>query len=300
MLKRSEYLKFKSISELWSHEKDTFRPWIIGLIIVFGILIALPIAKLIILGINHSWFLNNLQTTVNGSQAMTSISEVRSLYINTAIGAFLPLLSLVVFLGSLRDSYLKKDFSFISNWPLLVMALLAIFQFYSLISIFIFGRSDLLFSKGTPFLPLNVITIVSSFFTIVSWFFVSREVAAIRNAFIAIHRRQLMEKMEKSFQEMMQNQSFTNPFTGQKSNEFSWSSSFEDQETNKKEAETQTNFNVSPDEEYKTQQIKKLLNLPQDQLYKIAQKLNIVGYEDLTKEELSQKIYYYTEGQNKK
>ncbi|QGZ97814.1 hypothetical protein GE118_03290 [Mycoplasma sp. NEAQ87857] len=280
MLKKSEYFKFQTKEELWSHEKETFRFWVFSFLITLVIILGLYIAQIVLLSLAISNNVNNI-----------TVSPLLTTSFIVIIGCAL----LFSYSKSLIKSYKEKDFRFLSQYTLSFVSLFAFIGIFMLLfSLFGLAGFENIKSTNSYNKAAFIINAISIAFVILTWFVVGREVKVIRQAFFAFELRKQMEKVKEEYLKILKNANInfdnqatnnTNPFTG-----FNFNQTQDNTTNTENKVEENTN---------KNQELKKLLNLPNAQLFEIAKKLNIFGYETMTKEELAETIYNYTNIKNK-
>lgn len=316
MLKKSDYLKQGTTEKLWSFEKSTFRFWVWS---YFAFLLVLVLISIINIVLFYFADFNNVDPSLidAGSKTLTmsDLNNIKQKFLQNVITQVIYNLALLVFyVFGVQSSYDKKNFKHLNQ---LVVYLVYLTVFINLINFLTLIDDFSIFYKNVNVIgkfPLAImgLNIFQSVITIIFGILLGREVSAIRKAFIRIEFMKQQEEFMKMMKEnMSQNPNnpygMYNPFMGDfYRNPNSYQNiKDEDAQQNAKEVDETEEFeinksshskekNISKEDSQREEEIKKLLELPNQKLFKIAEKLNIFGYEDLTKEELAEKIYIYT------
>lgn len=318
MLKRSEYLKFQDPKELFNlHEKDTFRLW------VWGFFVSLIVLN-IFLGVNliifvvfketiHSEIANTIRASNLNARNPLSGNDILNAVENTynmnylffpIVLLLLSLSSLIVYVSSLVHSYKERDFKFISKWG---NGLLSIGFLMGVIGL-IYASSNL--SLSLIFSGMHILGAISLLIMLMVMMIFGREVSFIRNSFIALYIRVEAKKQQDIFAKAFEgrpelsnlfNQNQFGPFPGagyppQNPNSQSPYGVPEDQS----KTTEKTGPIFDPHNSRKNEAIKKLIDMSDEQLYKMAQTLNIYGYKEMPRSELVEKIYDITTPEDKR
>lgn len=319
MLKKSDYFKQNTIEKLWSFEKSTFRFWVWSYFVFLLVLVLISIVNIVLF---YFADFNNIDPSLIDAGAkqitMSELNNIKNKFLQNVITQVIYNLALLVFyVFGIQNSYDKKNFKHLNQ---LVVYLVYITVFINLINFVTLIDDFSIFYKNVNVIgkfPLAImgLNIFQSVITIIFGIFLGKEISAIRKAFIRIEllkqQEEFLEKMKKDMGINMNNPyGMYDPFmSGFYRNPNSYQN-VNDQEVQKnaKEADeteeveiNKTMFteekNSHKDDSQREKEIKKLLELPNQKLFKIAEKLNIFGYEDLTKEELAEKIYIYTKSE---
>ncbi|UCU26392.1 hypothetical protein [Mycoplasma anserisalpingitidis] len=319
MLKKSDYFKQNTIEKLWSFEKSTFRFWVWSYFVFLLVLVLISIVNIVLF---YFADFNNIDPSLidagTKQLTMSELNNIKNKFLQNVITQVIYNLALLVFyVFGIQNSYDKKNFKHLNQ---LVVYLVYLTVFINLINFVTLIDDFSIFYKNVNVIgkfPLAImgLNIFQSVITIIFGIFLGKEISAIRKAFIRIEllkqQEEFLEKMKKDMGINMNNPyGMYDPFmSGFYRNPNSYQN-VNDQEVQKnaKEADETEEFeinkpmfteekNSNKDDSQREKEIKKLLELPNQKLFKIAEKLNIFGYEDLTKEELAEKIYIYTKSE---
>ncbi|WP_036452424.1 hypothetical protein [Mycoplasma buteonis] len=295
-----------TIAQLWESEKQKYRPWIITLGIGILILLAFAIAMVIYPAINYQSIYAEIEKSYKTILAIQPESSqiIRQIIFNI-IGyalAILVILSLVIafYIKGVISSYKAKDFSKLSNGSLLTLSFLGFYNLFQILwnAIFNSGSGQTYnFSDDAPTLQIFwIIQIVFVILTVLIWLGVQIPVSRIRKQFNAVHiRNSIIEQQRQMMQylnDFQKNNAGFNFDFSQMNQDQTTEDGFSDNQETEESSTAQETQTVS--EEQKTE-IKKLLELPNEQLFEIAKMLKIYGYETMSKQELAEKIYSYTQ-----
>ncbi|EFF41349.1 hypothetical protein [Mycoplasmopsis alligatoris] len=308
MLKKQDYLSFKTKEELFNkHEKDTFRIWLFGFLISTIVLLALAIASLIVVILSKDEIIESFLVNVKNQfpkepferQNQIAMSAYASgpllLSILPAVGI---IIAIVLLSWGLKQSYEKKSFHLLSPWPTTIVCAIVIINVIFLVTLISRPEQRIDLSSAS-----TILNLVYSVLSILVWVIFGREASYIRRVFITYVRKEQQAKFFESFTKMQKdaasgNNDFLNIFGSFKQNENSnnsqTSTSTEENATvveeKEKSEKTQSatnpklaKHNFTKNEE---EQFKKLLSLPNESLFNIANRLNIYGYEDMEKDDL--------------
>ncbi|WP_025755426.1 hypothetical protein [Mycoplasmopsis cricetuli] len=287
------FLKIKNVKDLWKKELQ-FRKFIIAMIFVLSIILIIFAVKVILTFILKNDFthflieldINGNKVTQNEANGIWFRSIMQDLtYLIISLGL------LISYIVNIKQAYKIKSFEKISFFSV----------FFPFVIILISGWDIMRYGYYLPYLNFIILSIINLSFNLLAYIFVVNQVSLIRKAFVAASR---FEAQQKIFNELFKNasnnsqgNSFTNPFTGfpfmQQNNE-----NVQNSNTNNDNVDS-AEIVETPEEKEKNKQIKKLLDLPNEKLYKMAELIGIYGYKEMSKEELAEKIYIYTQ-QNKK
>lgn len=319
MLKKSDYFKQNTIEKLWSFEKSTFRFWVWSYFVFLLVLVLISIVNIVLF---YFADFNNIDPSLIDAGAkqitMSELNNIKNKFLQNVITQVIYNLALLVFyVFGIQNSYDKKNFKHLNQ---LVVYLVYLTVFINLINFVTLIDDFSIFYKNVNVIgkfPLAImgLNIFQSVITIIFGIFLGKEISAIRKAFIRIEllkqQEEFLEKMKKDMGINMNNPyGMYDPFmSGFYRNPNSYQN-VNDQEVQKnaKEADETEEVEINKpmfteeknshkDDSQREKEIKKLLELPNQKLFKIAEKLNIFGYEDLTKEELAEKIYIYTKSE---
>ncbi|VEU71162.1 hypothetical protein [Mycoplasmopsis glycophila] len=304
MIKKREYFTKNSIEELWTFEKSTFRFWIIAFFVGLLVLSALVLAQIIVLAVNFENIRNEALEVVKDATTKPSNFYIglKTFAYDGVILGFLVFI-LITYANSVKLSYKEHDFSKISYSSLAYALTILLFNVVLIISNLATsgGNGLFIFSNLTGWrLAYAILKFIFFVVMFLVCFLLRREVLAIKKAFLAIHQRKAFEDLRKEFTKMVKNEDAQNPFV----NMGNWEKMTEDEieEEFKYSAEntSKPNHKKESEDAKKKEEIQKLLDLPNEKLFKIAEMLNIFDYEKLSKDELAEKIYFYTTTENQK
>ncbi|WP_406613994.1 hypothetical protein ACJA23_03360 [Mycoplasma corogypsi] len=300
MLKRSEYSKFNSVPELWKHEKDTFRFWIVGLLVSFILLIFINILISIFSGIRIAEQLEPLvqegikKFNFNEQQAATFRNNVLIEAVVRYIIQYIVLFGIYGFalhryVSSLIKSYKAQDFSLLSRGVFMFAFFIGIWSLMNIIVLLTRDSSDIA-GANWQYKVIFALNIIALAVAIVNWLLFSNNVKAIYVAFATIRFNEQMLEMQQKFNEMVQNGQ--NPFApfaqGMPQVNLNNEQPNDNLQNNTQATTSQTEQELENKKE--KAELNKLLSLPNEQLFSIAKKLKIFGYETMEREELAQTI----------
>ncbi|WBP84098.1 hypothetical protein [Mycoplasmopsis edwardii] len=269
--------------DLWKNEKSHFRIWIIIFSVFWTLISLLSLSILIYMLADKTAIVNFLHDGLSKTNEKPSLSMAErafwTRFIIEFISASIPVSILVTFGISIFKSYKTKTFINISSWALIVSKIHGFLSIINLISFFTSGNK--ISDQKTFQVVYLVITLIIVVLSIFQLFVVSWNITQIKRLFIMkemeIKAKEFMEQFNKS----IQNNEFQNAF-GMNVNPFN---------NVKEEVKTEEAQEV---DKAKEEAVKKILELPNEQLYKMAEMLNIFGYKEMTKEELAEIIYINT------
>ncbi|WP_322876497.1 Rho termination factor N-terminal domain-containing protein [Mycoplasmopsis felis] len=274
--------EIKTTSELWKAHNKEFKLWVFLYLVLIFLTTLLPTIYLIYLGsARHEYIEMQKRLTELSNNELYPSSVYESQYIReivlTTFQNLFYWFVVVVFILSIKNSIKNKNFSYLSSWVIWLTWIMGLIHIIRAI-IFLSSSFDTTilkeFSISMFLFSINIINVILYFILIV---FVDRKVKAVKKAFVYIQTIKAMEELSKEY---MENIRTGNPYAP---------SGFKTE--TKKEEKNQENIEDSF--EYK-----KLNDLTQEELHSIAKKLNIVGYDELTKDELIKKILIYTKKAN--
>lgn len=283
-------LEAKTKEELWSHEKKHFRIWIILSFVLF-LLVALLSTTQIILN-----YLPDIKNIVkdkfavsehSGEGTLEAFNETRAnlvlmqYTVVSVVMLLITLFSLPFYIISVKNSYKNKTFAYLSKTPVslygIAIMAFAIFSFFSISGLNIFY---IMFSV------VAAIPVAIAFSLVfIGWVFILFNISFIKNIFIKV---EAMEKMKKIFNDVMAQQQGNNPFgfnfdpKNQHSNAQNQTEEAQVVEPNAQQRKDP----LDPNAEVRA----KLKNMSNSKLFEMAKYLNIYGYEDLTTDQLIDKI----------
>ncbi|WP_027121408.1 Rho termination factor N-terminal domain-containing protein [Mycoplasma leonicaptivi] len=277
--------------KLWSKEKSHFRIWIILFGVILSLIFIFSIIYPILMSVYKHVFIEEFNKTAkNAQEAQNFSASYNSLILSSSFFTFANFLIILFYWKSIYISYKKKDFQFISSGVLFAT------RFYGILLaiVLIFG--------GRGNLPTNQIqkifyglNIAETILWVITGLVFGYIVSRIRFLFVSQSFRAKIKEQEKNFAEFIKNYqedpNFTSnlqDFTGNLNSFMNFDKNT--QTTNNEDITKKTSSNISK----KKQEIEKLSNLSIERLHLIAQKLNIFGYQEMTKDELIEKIYLNT------
>ncbi|VEU61117.1 Uncharacterised protein [Mycoplasmopsis bovigenitalium] len=267
-MKLNDFFKIHDESKLWGYEKSKFRNFIIGSCSVIALLLCLILVQK---GIELYSYLKKPD-----SRALISWIPFSLLIIGLHT-----YVSVTFYLG-VAKSYKHKSFANLSGGSMLFYGFMAFICAIELI----FTLSSRLNKSNTELSAMDITTLVLnivinlSFF--VSYWAVIRPTRTIYSIFVNA------KKMTELNQLLTNNTEMSNMFNMMGMN----IQPKEENSTNTNEEKAQI---IDTKNEARKANVDKLLNLPNNQLFKIAQHLSISGYDKMSKEELANLIVDITE-----
>ncbi|MCU4706369.1 hypothetical protein [Mycoplasma sp. CSL7503-lung] len=277
-----KYKNIKTTDELWKHEKKDFRIYFILYTLAITLLSLIWFSWFIILLVSKEQYLLLISESIkNNKQLGEPIAYYNSELIQQTFYTISLIAMNVSYIMSVFKSYKNKNFKHISSWVQLIYYGLAIWK--------IIGFIVSITQNAFATIGNNYLSIISLIFNILSLvifmviiFFLHGKLNKIQRAFKYIEYVKTMEEYQKAF---MENIRSNNPFGP---------SSFNATNSSEEERNSNNRNSHSKDDYTNSENYKKIIELPREQLNDIAKKLNIFGYEDMEKEELAKLIYNIT------
>lgn len=298
-----EYSKSKTIEELWTYEKKIFKPLFITFMVVLLVLGLLPLAQTlwILLDVKIWEILAEKQKLLGSTNSSTN-TDIRGIIATSSVVYLLLFIGHVVYgvlFGiSLKKVYLNKSPLFISKSAIHFVSIITFLIFFRLfIAIINISRNGIHAVPEYTSLGLALLPGIYGLLMIAFNFLVSREVKLI--VFIAeqIKKMQEFKKMSEKFANsgmnpldfLLKNIAEQNDKESQKDSEdeFKFEDKMEDPiyvETEEHEETHKLSDKEKADK--RMQDYEKLMSLTNNQLYKLAEKLDIYGAEFMDKHKL--------------
>ncbi|EIE41260.1 hypothetical protein MCANUFG1_02895 [Mycoplasmopsis canis UFG1] len=265
--------------DLWSNEKKHFRLWI-GLFLVFWTLILiLTFVYPIYLSTAKTEFIRFLERTteVKNQQVNYEYSYRFRLFLEF-LSLIIPSLTIVFFSYTLVNSYKQKTFIKLSGAAIMLARIHGILSLINIIQIFSVEKMH-----SDTLVVLNlVVKIIIFVLSVIQLFFIVNNVAKIKRLFVIADFESKTNAFMEEFNKSMKNSEMNSPF---------WMNYGSTNDSNNSDS---SNSDQNKEDIAKSETIKKLLDLPNEQLYKMSEMLNIFGYKEMTKEELVEIIYNHT------
>ncbi|WP_322962006.1 hypothetical protein RRG51_00770 [Mycoplasmopsis cynos] len=276
------------LNDLWKNEKQHFRIWFILFIVFWSIITLLYLGLFVLDLVFKDEIIKSIDANIkNGPEQKNDSNPYYNTRLVIDILFFIgPAIILILFVISLVDSYKKKTFIGISSFSITLAKFIGIMTIINLIlfsTSYIYANGETIYSK--IYSSLSGIVIL---FNIIQLFFAANNISKIKKLFI----QKELENQAKIFFDAMNKAQNNSPF-GPDLNSFFNNAQTKQQSVNEEEA-TVVNDSTPKTDSEKQMIIKKILELPNEQLHKIAEKLNIFGYEEMSKEQLAEIIYNHT------
>ncbi|QKT05630.1 hypothetical protein [Mycoplasma sp. OR1901] len=278
-----KYKNIKTTEELWKHEKKDFRIYFILYAVAITLLSLIWFTWFIIILAAKDQYLSLVaETTKDMKQPGNPIDYYKAELIQQTFYAISLIAMNVSYIMSIFKSYKNKNFKYISSWVQLIYYALAIWK---VIGFIVSITQNSFVGMGNNYLSIIslVFNILSLLIFMVIIFFLHGKLNKIQRAFKYIEYVKTMEEYQKAF---MENIRSNNPFGPSTFNADPASN-----EEKNKESKTQS---TKTDDYLNSENYKKIIELPREQLNDIAKKLNVFGYEEMEKEELAKLIYNIT------
>ncbi|QDF65219.1 hypothetical protein [Mycoplasma nasistruthionis] len=309
MIPFKKLTEYDNEAELSKVGKTTFRNWIIlGFLSAF-IIFSLYLGLIINSAVNANelreyggYTANAFNTQIapndrtilqNVAQQQFIYSIITNLLLMFAIGYAIFTLGLGYYKSVQKQDYIHLQLTYVR-----VMLFIGLWNAIDLFQYIFFSKVRVIpFQSASNGYIINFIfEMLILSISIVSWIFVSHNIKKIWILFFNIKRKKQMEEFLKQAQKMQNDpNSFLNMMFGGQANSFNADAQPKteqaEQETTQNLEATQVAETTDPQKE---QQVKKLLELPNSQLFSIAKMLKISGYQDMEKTELANLIYEYS------
>lgn len=268
-----------TVEELWKDEKSKYRKFAVGSVVSSIFLSLLSIALCLV-----SIFIFALGDGSTQDQAQNRISDKYASMVIQCISVVIILFITIKFLISIKNSYRNKSFEHLNLGTLMVFGFISFIGFIEILGFLIYHQN----TSNSYLEPLQitriVLNIIFSLASVVLYYAFFRNLRIIAAKFINARNFELFTKE-------VENMDPSNPLYNL----------FKSMAPEKQEMTDKPNMVEEPAEiidndnkEHKKQQIQKMLDLPIQNLYIIAEKLNISGYDKMDKEELANLIYKIT------
>ena len=264
----------KTTKDLWEQDRKWFNLWILGFFVCLLVLLALNIVIIAQYALDASGIKTRYsELLIANSNDVKNADLYAENYwrygiIDGSINSAIVAITIYSLIHSFILSYRRKSFSSISTWPTLFVFIQAIYSFFSLFKLLIYGIT---LKTSFEITWANIISFSLSFVYLLTWFIFSRNVALIRRIFFFSEK---MSEMNNIYSEM-----FNNGHTHVHNQESTLNNS-----TN--------NSNSENNSDYKNNQTwLRIYNLGDEQLKELAKKLSISGYESMSKDELVKIIF---------
>ncbi|WP_029608525.1 hypothetical protein [Mycoplasma simbae] len=268
-----DFFKITNISELWKLEKKEFRKYVVGsitsAIVLFSLYVSLFVLKIV------DYFSKNKFDKIP--------ADVLSDIFISVVVLSIVLYIAIRFFVSVHKSYKNQSFEHLDSGALLFAGFLSFFAFISLI-VMAFTR----FNKTNTFVGWMQITtivlqIIFLLLCVAAYYIFFRKARIIQSVFANA-------KSISQLKEQLSEEDLNNPFVKILMQQ-------DEQNTSPNHQEEKAEI-INKDTVHRKEQVKKLLELPNENLYSIAKKLNISGYDKMEKEELANLIYDITNKNN--
>lgn len=262
------------VSELWEKEKKEYRIWIIAWIAILFIFLALIFSSSIVFWINKEEYCQFLVET--GKISTTEAKQIiQANWIYNLITTIIITTIIGYYYYSIFNSYKNKNFAFLKNNLIIFLLFLCIFHL-----------SSAIFSsvKRTQSSVSDIISISSSAYLVIASLLSFSKINKINKIFRQSLNKEYLEKQIEELKKMNIFQDgkfdpFNNAFFNPNNN---------DNNVGEQSAEPKEKTNA--EDILEIEKINKLKELKIEQLHKMAQTLEISGFENMTKEELAKII----------
>lgn len=283
------------LNNLWSNEKKHFRIWIILFIIFWSLITILAIVpSLHILANKTQWteIYKEYEKGLPNPPTGTNYDRVwiTSVFLSMLITALLPALTISFTLSSVKKSYKKNNFIHLSSGALFFSKFHGVLSLIGLILLLTTQSFTLNSEFNVVDLVVRICVLVLSTFQLL---FIARNVTSIKRFFVLEKLRKDSAVFLEQINKNMQDGNFNNNPFGMMNQEV-----FKNKEQNSNQDDNDAAKETKPTQKTKKDlAIEKILELPKEQLNRMAEKLNIFGFEQMTKEELANLIYNHTKKQ---
>lgn len=288
-----------TVEELWKQEKSKFRHWIIlfgiAIIALTGLAITTLVLSFVYKGDIEHKIADALKTTVNNSEVERKM--LWSIFVPYITDAVAFLFGTVYYLITVRESYKKKSFAYLSQWSTFIVGFAAMISAWNLLSL---AWSHSLTSYTTE-LATGIFSMTFNVLAIVIYFIVSTPVAKIRKTFQISAR---VEELKKDPQfRAMQDQLNNLRNGGQPGmNNGAYGPGFGAGQAQAKPTPPGATPNaaqpVKPAQPAVSPEEKKLRGMSVKDLKSVAKELSISGYSTMQKQELINAIIRVTKEDN--
>ncbi|TPR53535.1 hypothetical protein [Metamycoplasma neophronis] len=275
-----DFSKYNSVEQLYEEKKKTYSIWFILFTIFFALIVVLQVATLIEYAVNKANYIGHYAQEIPEA---TTVQINNAYYSSVSTFAVLVCLTVGIFIWhvfSLAKATTKKDYSLYSFILSQIYLLVIIFQIITIIF------SGLSYFKINSWDINKILRLTSTILFIVVYFAIFLQCSKI----IKIFRYLKVDIMQRNIQTDPYFQMFSNFMNGN-FGQFNAANNSEVQNqnpvTNDDAVEAAIVSEALPN---KSSYRAKLELLDHEQLTKMAEKLNIFGAKDLTKDQLIEKI----------
>ncbi|VEU78341.1 hypothetical protein [Mycoplasmopsis columbinasalis] len=297
-----------NIEEMWKqYEKSKFRYFIVGTLVfmVLSMLIylAILILTLVFKNLQINDYILELSNSSDPNPAQTAANAFNTNVTLTGINVGIMAIGVVLYSLGVFDSYKQKDFSNIRISATYIYSFFTLINFVNIV-LSLVNRSTA-FKQAYYFLVPSILVFVSIGLMILGYFLFVRENKYIRFAFIRIHQTKKTEELMKLLQQNQQNgNSNVNDFFSTIFNLDRQSQARAQEQAaqfTEEDAPNQTDSNSTQQAEAKAETTnsvarQKLEALSDEQLHQVAQKLNIFGYQQMSRQNLIDLILNIVDG----
>ena len=299
--------------ELWKHEKEKYRHWIIlfgiGILVIF----ALFLTSLILSIVNEASIKEHIRVWGYGKAQFAGIDPkgkiiydgsdydlavkdwasstwTKENIIYTSIKAGLSGIGVILFVSTTYNAYQKKSFARLSAWASFAIAICALIGVYEIISMAWQEYPKVVFQY-----PEGIFLFILYIIPIAIWLFVSRPIAKIRRTFLMAER---IEAFKNSPQYQQMQEQMSQMQNGGNINPAAMGPFGPQSQPQTGPAGTPTAAPTQPVKREltpKEKRIKELQAMNISNLKEIAKKLSISGYTSMKKAELIDNIVRISE-----
>ncbi|MEA4191297.1 MULTISPECIES: hypothetical protein [unclassified Mycoplasma] len=301
-----DFLKYRKADELYEKGQKTFASWVWLLFASITLIAALTLAGFLIVTIGHNTFLKPDTTNLSSDDVIKVINESKSLFIFYIINQIFYIIifcaAAIVIIISFIKVRKEKTYLNFNRWPILLSTIVGLFSVFTLFKYIFNGTFN---QPGLPniVIAIVVIDVVTTILTIVNWLIPAKKVVFIIKMFYSIKMEEETLAMAAKMQELFKNNpnGISDLFSG-----FANGANLNDIFKNQNKAADATDSekkDLSEEEKIqadvqKETAIKKLLEIPNEQLFKMAELLGISGYQEMPKDKLAELIFNYTKQAN--
>lgn len=267
--------------QLWEKkQRKEFFTWIYVFLAAMLIILILNLLKVLFIAIDKESIINYLRSS-NSNATYNQLEQQWALsFGSNIIQMIFPFAVTISLALSIKKCIKLKTFKFISFLSTIFVFIQMIYGFFDAFQ-YLFQYATLRISIFDSFKAswVFVLGFVLTFVYPVIWFFISRNVSAIRMIAIRAESREMLFKQANA----QFGQTGVDPFGA---------SMF----TNRSQAASKNNSQINPKEN--DEFYKRLKNLSKNQLEELAKELSISGFESMTNEEIIEIIYNIRSVQN--
>ncbi|WP_254427685.1 hypothetical protein [Mycoplasma sp. 1654_15] len=279
-----------TVKELWETKSNNYKKWVYYCL---ASIVFLFVLNIILVSLISAAQLNNRFVFYSQPNKETGKSEPSTdLMLFPIFSLFFIFIALVYFVVSIIQSFKTKSFVRLgantSLW-IIISDILLLISFLRIVIILPQGNQNLFVENTTEMSVYFVFLIITSICTLISYRFLFYKVNAIRREFILSFNNELFQQQIKQMQDNPnafnnifdafnkannQNNNFNNPFVNPQQN------------TNDKNNNSRPNSETDKEQEAR----KKVENLSIEDLYKLADKLEISSYKTMPTKELIETV----------